>query len=825
MSRRKSHASPGTYLAATFSLFKYVNSVEVTPAAATLSVPASSEGATADFSDLTSLGPGVYHLKETSPPLGFIGQSDYAIVTVTNDGDITVSSNGSFVIASNSSDVSSSTGVKTVTLEISNTRDVISKTIHKVWQTFSGSADTTIPSTPHSAIFKLTGTKSSTDNVIGYVTVTESTAGSPGSTWTLQNNLPTTNGEDWSLVSVSAAAQTASTAGSWDITVNNLPNGYDYSFAEVSDTNANASTIVIPDTNGATGIIGGYRATYTSSDSTFTNRKLINASVEKSWQKDGSALSPTPAGSIYVALMRTTVSPQPTDPASSDWSEVSGYGNIALTGNASDSSADWKATISDLDYADLSGNRYYYRFYELTGSAGTKIANNGFYDGVYTVGYGSYASQDSGTGAVTQTIVNNFETVAVQLTKEWPTTTANSIIINLESSTDSAFSSPAPTVVQQFTITKPTSTNPTFGNTNSSTMTLATGETATLTSGTITGGSTWVLSIPGLPKYAGGNALYYRFVEMKDTTTRAEDEQQVGDYLVDYKDVSSGIGKTALVDSVYTQTIQNKLARFQLSVEKAFSGGTDLSTSMTGQNVYIRLMRKVGDTPDGTFNTNNNNVVTLDGTLEAAPAEGKDCYEVSAWTGTWLNLERTNASGNYYTYYAVEVVPNGSGGYTDKSNGDSVAIGSNRVFTITNSGNYLVSSTTPPTGSATTLTVTNTLVNPMLDIHKQDDAATIPKALSGAAFTLKQTYIGNTAVSANQEDTYTWISSDTNASGNTGTWINAADSALSLAGLTDGTYILYESKAPAGYAMHSGQVTFTVTDGVLSVTNLSTIVQ
>lgn len=113
----------------------------------------------------------------------------------------------------------------------------------------------------------------------------------------------------------------------------------------------------------------------------------------------------------------------------------------------------------------------------------------------------------------------------------------------------------------------------------------------------------------------------------------------------------------------------------------------------------------------------------------------------------------------------------------------------------------------------------------MLDIHKQDDAATIPKALSGAAFTLKQTYIGNTAVSANQEDTYTWISSDTNASGNTGTWINAADSALSLAGLTDGTYILYESKAPAGYAMHSGQVTFTVTDGVLSVTNLSTIVQ
>lgn len=91
--------------------------------------------------------------------------------------------------------------------------------------------------------------------------------------------------------------------------------------------------------------------------------------------------------------------------------------------------------------------------------------------------------------------------------------------------------------------------------------------------------------------------------------------------------------------------------------------------------------------------------------------------------------------------------------------------------------------------------------------------------LNGAVFTLDK-LSGNTV-------TNRWTLTTAGTGGNEGKITSWSETGVTKvtgsddlsAHLGDGTYQLYESTAPAGYAMHSGKISFTVTAGVLAITS------
>ena len=254
-------------------------------------------------------------------------------------------------------------------------------------------------------------------------------------------------------------------------------------------------------------------------------------------------------------------------------------------------------------------------------------------------------------------------------------------------------------------------------------------------------------------------------------------------------------------------TITNTLSQFDMTVKKVFKNGEDsITSSMTGKKVYIKLKRKVGGvTAADSFNdlsSSSNPVVELDGTI--------DTRETAAYEASFMGLDRSDGT-DFYTYYAVECIKNGST-YVEKTTNEFITLdGVN--FKVTNSEDFVVDGNTPQTSASNYVTVTNTLVKPRLDVEKVDSTNHSTK-LAGAQFTLKRTKDGSgTNIPSAQEGDNTWTA--TTASG-TGLALFAND-------LENGTYELVETQAPLGYAMHSGIITFTVTNGVLAVDAASAI--
>ena len=160
--------------------------------------------------------------------------------------------------------------------------------------------------------------------------------------------------------------------------------------------------------------------------------------------------------------------------------------------------------------------------------------------------------------------------------------------------------------------------------------------------------------------------------------------------------------------------------------------------------------------------------VTLNGQADT-PADDQTAYEYEAWKAKWTKLPKYE-DGVLITYVVKETA--GAEGYTVSYQGTDA------TYALNNG------------------TITNTLNEIDIDILKVNDK---DEPLTGAEFKLEKL----TGEVTGDTDGYTPV----------------PQYETITTGLTDGTYRLTETKAPAGYILLSSPLTFVVEEGVITSDN------
>ena len=169
--------------------------------------------------------------------------------------------------------------------------------------------------------------------------------------------------------------------------------------------------------------------------------------------------------------------------------------------------------------------------------------------------------------------------------------------------------------------------------------------------------------------------------------------------------------------------------------------------------------------------------ITLDGTADTVVDQ--TAYEYEAWKAKWTKLPKYE-DGVLITYVVKETT--GAEGYTVSYQGTDATYALNNEI------------------------ITNTLNEIDIDILKVNDK---DEPLIGAEFKLEKL----TGEVTGDNDGYTVVSQYERIT------INSSDGKERITGLTDGTYRLTETKAPAGYILLSSPLTFVVKDGAIESDN------
>ena len=455
----------------------------------------------------------------------------------------------------------------------------------------------------------------------------------------------------------------------------------------------------------------------------------------------------------------------------------------------------WTVLVKGLPKKTAGGDTILYRFVE-TESTGTAFTN-GSINGAWTVAYSTTSpysviqstslpeAYQSGTTFSTA-VTNTLEKTDITLTKAWTGTTGSSITMMLEWTEDTWPSTPGSTANDlKFTV----NASNLEGKTSAQPYQVqASGPQilAYLESGN------WVVVVKDMQKHSGGTVRKYRFIEMNGASPVAQDGV-VGGFKVGYG-VSTG-NYPAPATATYSQTISNTPANVDIVVEKVFTDSSDSPiTSTISDKIYVKLRR-----------TNSGGNTEADDTFNSLSDTGNPVVEISKdastnkFTYKWVDQPKTNGSNTYrYSVIEVEPDPNTSGTYRELTN-NKIKL-SNVIYTVTQPSAQDVNLASQ---ADMNFTITNKVNQPKLSIHKESDDAS-PVSLAGAKFTLQR----------KKDKSGTDVNDPAVVSGET-----ASDGNITFSqALADGTYELWESTAPAGYAMHSGKVTFTVINGVFTVT-------
>ena len=788
------------YLEATFGLYLMTGENVASTPTTTVTTNTTDGIATIDFSASPGIAPGTYRLKEITSPSDHQSQPGYVTVTVSAEGSITVAEGDHFDFDDDSPSLDSLVSPPTLTLNIGNP-ELLDITANKV---FVPALTTGQGTTVYLKLMR------KSYNATTAVYDDDVTFNSPNTTAHV-NTLNVVAGTDSSF----------STQWTGLERYDDNNERYKYYVIETDNTGSqltdSVALTIATDVTRTYSISNSAEVTPPANSGSITSGLTVtNSSVDALAEKTWSVELPPVNTSVTLKLRRKIAGGSYEDVTGASFLltrtavgtvTASFYTISGCVVSAAEDTANrkWTLSVAGLPAADSSGNAYTYQFVEMF--SGSPV-NHGGQNGAYTVTYtngsaGSIPDPVSGTNTFTSGITNTREKVSAVLTKEWPAadTNASAIYIKLEKTAAADWNTSNSTVA---TFTLDSSSI----NTTEASLTPHSNPDS-ITAKVKKEGANWVLTVEGMDKYnTSGTAYKFRFVELKASGgADALTGEQVGDYIVTYEGTSNNEIGSALdsnSDGVFTQKITNALARFELTVNKVFkkeneSGGDPVAVTGVTETVYIKLMRMSGTetSPDTSSAWNN----LTDNTTNPV----KQLTSTNSYSQIWQNLERKDSSANFYTYIAVECTYDSStSSYTAVAAGSTIRLGS-RIFTVGNDGTYTVVSTTATTGESTTLT--NTLVQPKLDILKVDSGNNNP--LEGAVFTLTRT---------KKYDSSGVLQTISSAESSVTATSNAADGIASFTNsLKDGQYELVETTAPSGYAMHSGKITFTVTNGVLTI--------
>ena len=657
--------------------------------------------------------------------------------------------------------------------------------IKKIWQDYKGDTDTSGSKT---AYFKLVATNTSDSSTSDVTTLTVTSTEGDGSISVSPESITT-----GTFAGMTFSASVTS-AGTWSISAHNVPAGYTFAYSEVDD--ASSPLVTVPDeTTSGLMTLGGthYKVTYDNmaKPKTFTNRALVSATVTKSWKRGDSDLAPTPAGSVYFVLKRTTEATPAASPADSSWVDATkadgtAVGEISVTGTAS-ADTNWKAVVNDLPYDDGAGHVYKYCFFEKTGASGTALGNGADYSTQYTVDYGTLTANGYGTsssGNWTQTVTNRKKLISVKLTKSWQRWNDTLATPAYEEVSNPASNTNLPASIHYKLQSKTSSgswTDVTRAENYPNTGDLALTDYNELVRAKYVDGITF----NNLDMYDdAGNSLSYRFVELgTDKNILPVNVSQGGYYATTADPAADTVN--ASNSSLYEQMLVNQDKKFSAKATKVFTG-----TFRSGVKIAL-------------FRTATNPTPAADGSWSYVHSNA-DIKVINAANDLELvkvNLSTHDADGNPYYYKFFEL------GESNARLADGAVYNGLRVS--------YSDADTPTAPYDLETTITNRPANIKIDIFKivsdsYDSSDGSGTGLNGATFTLEK--MSGSSV----ESSWTFTTPGTAGTLGKVRISDAVGTPDISGGLADGSYQLYESIAPNGYALHSGKVTFTVENGAIS---------
>ena len=725
-------------------------------------------------------------------------------------------------------DVSSVSGFD-FTQTITNKKALVDLTVTKDWKYIQDDGTTgDIPS--GSTLLKTVKFK-----------VSRTASGTP--TWARE----TSGVVSWETTEANATIFELTSANSWTKTLSNLDAYVDisadtlveYTFAvyEIGSNASNADiartaalTGTATDTTSQSGVaftIGGkkFTAAYDESGSrpdavgdakttltgTITNtlNETVEAKVEKTWT------NVTPV-TVKMELARkkgesgTWESFDFTDHSDS----VSGKTIVTLDTSTT------TATISGLPRYASDGDEYTYKYFELD-SSDERIETTNTYNGDFKVQYtGSWpqtvnpvSSPASGNTSGIQyltTVTNLIEKVTATLTKTWVNASNTGLpatmTYKLIRTTLADFSGTDPSThgyaVYTYTIT----------NSNGSltvTETTSGGPFTSVEISPTTGGNaaaTWTLTVSNLLKEKTGThgaTYHYKFVEVGSDNSELPVNS---DPTKLYGFVLTTLGTPSIgADGNTTQAMTNTKQVVDAVLTKVWNPATT-----TANSIKVKLQRTSGAWTGNVQDVGIYTITKSEGTLSVATdtptgsptaptatlPDGNTVWKIQA-----SNLDKFDlATGTAYKYRFVEMDGTTPVAHEGVVDGFKVDYG---TVTGTNFGEATLS------GSTFSQTITNTPASVKIEIMKivSGTYGSDPRTyLAGAVFKLKKV-LPTTDSDYNVERTFAETGSDGKA---------AMPSEISD-GIGDGTYELWESVAPAGYAMHSGKVTFHVSGGEIEI--------
>ncbi len=278
-------------------------------------------------------------------------------------------------------------------------------------------------------------------------------------------------------------------------------------------------------------------------------------------------------------------------------------------------------------------------------------------------------------------------------------------------------------------------------------------------------------------KYNVPGTYYYQITE-QETNSPTIDCDETPVYLKvvvdDELNVEAGYyTNQACTDSAGNEATFHNTELTEVDVTKAWMNHLGTITPPEGTIIALTLYKGTGENapPVGT-------AVTLNGQADT-PADDQTAYEYEAWKAKWTKLPKYE-DGVLITYVVKETA--GAEGYTVSYQGTDA------TYALNNG------------------TITNTLNEIDIDILKVNDK---DEPLTGAEFKLEKL----TGEVTGDTDGYTPVPQYETIT------INSNDGKEHITGLTDGTYRLTETKAPAGYILLSSPLTFVVEEGVITSDN------
>ena len=324
--------------------------------------------------------------------------------------------------------------------------------------------------------------------------------------------------------------------------------------------------------------------------------------------------------------------------------------------------------------------------------------------------------------------------------------------------------------------------------------------------------------------------VVYRFFEVSGSGTGWEKVDTSTDAINGYKLVNDSFTSSA---GTFSSTLQNQLQTKDITVTKNWLEGSKPLTS--GQPaIAIALQVKKSNvaswpatpTVAATYTVTNSGSATVLQTvngssgLPATPA----CSTITTsnsgatWAFTVNGLPVADTDGVSYDYRFVETTIGGVSVTNDLDipSGTATIDGKEWTVTYTGSSNETISNQKPP--SAILLEVYKVIDGTF--VHNGTSITSSGTGLSGAVFTLAKTDAPTGSWTLTTPDGSSSTALEVVSIKNTIYTVPAAGSVNISSGLPDGTYILTETRAPAGYALHSGSISFVVENGE---TNLAAI--